>query len=227
MSGRAVILTSSAVVFAAFLALLGLALFRSGGEPGSLGVNKDFGEVSIEEKPAPDFTLELLQGGSVSLGDLRGRVVLVDFWASWCPPCIEEAPILNSVYDEYSERGVEFLGVCIWDTTKGCEQFLQEFDVAYPSGRDSEGAILVDYGVKGIPEKFFIDAQGRVARKFAGPYGTRTSCATFWTRCWPTPAEKPGYVQKGRPPKSELRILNSPRRLAGIHPSNRFPNRYR
>ena len=150
-------------------ALLGLALFRSGGEPGSLGVNKDFGEVSIEEKPAPDFTLELLQGGSVSLGDLRGRVVLVDFWASWCPPCIEEAPILNSVYEEYRERGVEFLGVCIWDTTKGCEQFLQEFDVAYPSGRDSEGVILVDYGVKGIPEKFFIDAQGRVARKFAGP----------------------------------------------------------
>ncbi len=169
MSGRAVILTSSVVVFAAFLALLGLALFRSGGEPGSLGVNKDFGEVSIEEKPAPDFTLELLQGGSVSLGDLRGRVVLVDFWASWCPPCIEEAPILNSVYEEYRERGVEFLGVCIWDTTKGCEQFLQEFDVAYPSGRDSEGAILVDYGVKGIPEKFFIDAQGRVERKFAGP----------------------------------------------------------
>ena len=159
----------SVVVFAAFLALLGLALFRSGGEPGSLGVNKDFGEVSIEEKPAPDFTLELLQGGSVSLGDLKGRVVLVDFWASWCPPCIEEAPILNSVYEEYRERGVEFLGVCIWDTTKGCEQFLQEFDLAYPSGRDSEGAILVDYGVKGIPEKFFIDAQGRVARKFAGP----------------------------------------------------------
>ena len=169
MSGRAVILTSSVVVFAAFLALLGLALFRSGGEPVSLGVNKDFGEVSIEEKPAPDFTLELLQGGSVSLGDIRGRVVLLDFWASWCPPCIEEAPILNSVYEEYRERGVEFLGVCIWDTTKGCEQFLQEFDVAYPSGRDSEGAILVDYGVKGIPEKFFIDAQGRVERKFAGP----------------------------------------------------------
>ena len=169
MSGRAVILTSSVVVFAAFLALLGLALFRSGGEPGSLGVNKDFGEVSIEEKPAPDFTLELLQGGSVSLGDLRGRVVLVDFWASWCPPCIEEAPILNSVYEEYRERGVEFLGVCIWDTTKGCEQFLQEFDVAYPSGRDSEGAILVDYGVKGIPEKFFIDAQGRVGAQVRRP----------------------------------------------------------
>ncbi len=169
MSGRTVILLSAAAIFAAFLALLSLALLRTGGAPASGGVNQDFGEVSVEEKPAPGFTLELFEGGSVSLADLQGQVVLLDFWASWCPPCIEEAPTLNRVYEEYRERGVEFLGVCIWDTTSTCEQFLEEYEVAYPTGRDSEGAILVEYGVKGIPEKFFIDAQGRVARKFAGP----------------------------------------------------------
>ena len=169
MSGRAVILASSVVVFAAFLALLSLALLRTGGAPASGGVNQDFGEVSVEQRAAPGFTLELFDGGSVSLDDLQGKVVLLDFWASWCPPCIEEAPTLNRVYEEYREKGVEFLGVCIWDTTMTCEQFLEDYEVAYPTGRDAEGAILVEYGVKGIPEKFFIDAQGMVARKFAGP----------------------------------------------------------
>ena len=169
MSGRVVILLSVAAVFAAFLALLSLALLRSGGAPASGGVNQDFGEVSVEKKPAPGFTLELFDGGSLSLADFQSRVVLLDFWASWCSPCIEEAHTLNRIYEEYRDKDVEFLGVCIWDTTKTCEQFLDDFNVAYPTGRDSEGAILVDYGVKGIPEKFFIDAQGRVVRKFAGP----------------------------------------------------------
>ena len=169
MSGRVTLVMAAAFAFAAFVALLTFGLLRTGGEPGSLGVNQDFGEVGIDEGPAPDFTLELFGGGSVSLADLRGKVVLVDFWASWCPPCIEEAPTLNRIYEEYRDRGVEFLGVCIWDTTKTCEQFLGDYAVAYPTGRDAEGAILVDYGVKGIPEKFFIDAEGRVVRKFAGP----------------------------------------------------------
>lgn len=169
MSGRVALLASVTFVFAAFVALLALSQLRTGGEPVSRGVNEDFGEVGIDEEPAPDFTLELFEGGSVSLSDLQGKVVLVDFWASWCPPCIEEAPALNEIYEEYRDRGVEFLGVCIWDTTKTCEQFLEDYAVAYPTGRDAEGAILVDYGVKGIPEKFFIDAQGRVVRKFAGP----------------------------------------------------------
>ncbi len=169
MSGRVALLASVTLVFAAFVALLALSQLRTGGEPVSRGVNEDFGEVGIDEEPAPDFTLELFEGGSVSLSELQGKVVLVDFWASWCPPCIEEAPALNEIYEEYRDRGVEFVGVCIWDTTKTCEQFLGDYAVAYPTGRDAEGAILVDYGVKGIPEKFFIDAQGRVVRKFAGP----------------------------------------------------------
>ena len=168
-NGRFLLLLFTVAAFAAFLALLGLALFRSGGAPASGGVNKDFGEVSVDEGPAPDFTLELFDGESVSLADMQGSVVLLDFWASWCPPCIEEAPVLNEIYEEYRDRGVEFLGVCIWDTTKTCEQFLGDYSVSYPTGRDAEGAILVDYGVKGIPEKFFIDVEGRVARKFAGP----------------------------------------------------------
>ena len=169
MSVRLAILIFAGAAFTAFVALLALGQIRSGGQPASGAVNQDFGEVSIDEGPAADFSLERFDGETVSLSDLQGSVVLLDFWASWCPPCIEEAPALNGIYEEYHERGVEFLGVCIWDVSKSCEQFLEDYDVAYPTGHDAGGEILVDYGVKGIPEKFFIDREGRVARKFAGP----------------------------------------------------------
>ena len=110
---------------------------------------------------------------------------------------------------------------------RAVSSFLQEFRRSPSLGAATPRArYWWTTGVKGIPEKFFIDAQGRVARKFRpGPHpGTRISCATFWTRCWPPPAEKPGHAQKGRPPKSELRILNPTRRLGPVHiRPNRFP----
>ena len=169
MSKRAVILGSSLLILAAFFSLLGWALARSGGLPGGLGVNNVFGEISIQEKLAPNFTLQLLDGGSVTLADLKGKVVLIDFWASWCPPCREEAPGLAKVYREYQERGVEFIGISIWDRLGDAEDYVQRFGITYPSGLDSEGTILVDYAVRGIPEKFFIDAQGRMVAKYIGP----------------------------------------------------------
>ena len=169
MSKRAVILGSSLLIMAAFFSLLGWALARSGGIPGGLGVNNVFGEVRIQEKPAPDFTLQLLDRGSVKLGDFKGKVVLIDFWASWCPPCREEAPGLAQVYTEYRDLGVEFIGISIWDRLGDAEDYAQLFGITYPSGLDSEGTILVDYAVRGIPEKFFIDAQGRMVAKFIGP----------------------------------------------------------
>jgi thiol-disulfide isomerase/thioredoxin len=153
---------------AAFFSLLGWALARSGGVPGGLGINNVFGEVSIQEKPAPNFTLQLLDGGSVTLADLKGKVVLLDFWASWCAPCRAEAPGLAQVYTEYQERGVEFIGISIWDRLGDAEDYVENFVITYPSGLDSGGTILVDYGVRGIPEKFLIDTQGQRVAKFVG-----------------------------------------------------------
>jgi cytochrome c biogenesis protein CcmG/thiol:disulfide interchange protein DsbE len=157
------------VILAAFFSLLGWALARSGGIPGGLGVNKVFGKVSIQERPAPDFTLQLLDGGSITLSDLKGKVVMIDFWASWCTPCRQEAPVLAQVYKEYQGRGVEFIGISIWDRPSDAQDYIQRFGITYPSGLDSEGTILVDYAVRGIPEKFFIDAQGRLVKRFIGP----------------------------------------------------------
>ena len=164
----------SAIPLAGFLALLGWASLKSGGNPGSLGVNNDFGQVDISSKPAAAFTLDLSagtpnNGADLSLSDLRGKVVLVDFWASWCTPCRQEAPGLSRVYLEYAGKPVEFVGVNIWDRNQYALDFLEEFETAYPNGVDETGSIAIDYGVRGIPEKFFIDQKGVVRQKFVGP----------------------------------------------------------
>ncbi|MDP6102955.1 MAG: redoxin domain-containing protein [Dehalococcoidia bacterium] len=159
----------SLLILAWFFSLLGWALSRSGGVPGGMGVNDVFGEISIEEKPAPNFTLETLDGESVTLSDLKGKVVLLDFWASWCPPCRQEAPGLAQVYKEYEDRGVEFIGISVWDHLNDAKDYVQRFGIIYLSGLDSQGTILVDYGVRGTPEKFLIDTQGQLVAKFIGP----------------------------------------------------------
>ena len=164
------------------LGLLGLLAWASLGDEGptGIGVNREFGRVAWEPSPAADFRLELpgntgrlppgsVNGISLSLSDLSGKVVLVDFWASWCAPCRQEAPTLGQVYREYAGQPVEFVGVNIWDRPGDAQQYLETFNLPYPNGIDAGGTIAIDYGVKGIPEKFFVDRQGIVQRKYVGP----------------------------------------------------------
>ena len=159
------------------LTLIGLLAWASvvtGGNPGGLGTNYEFGQVQVEPEVARGFTLELLDGSILSLSDLRGKIVLLDFWASWCPPCRQEAPDLARVYREYVGQGVEFVGVDIWDHRQDAVDYVAAFAVPYANGVDSKGAIAIDYGVRGIPEKFLINGDGTTVRKFVGPISADT-----------------------------------------------------
>lgn len=119
-------------------------------------------------KRAPDFTLTLFDGRSLRLEELRGKVVFLNFWASWCPPCRAEARTLETAWQKYRGQDVVFVGIAIQDTEEGARAFLREFGVTYPNGRDPTGEIAIDYGVWGIPETFIVDGQGRIAYKHVG-----------------------------------------------------------
>lgn len=169
MTKRKIIFLGAGIPLVALLAVLVWAMVQTGGQAGGQGVNNDFGEIIVPANAAPDFDLELLRGGTLSLKELRGKVVMVDFWASWCPPCRQEAPDLARVYLEYQDKGVEFVGVSIWDDPGAAKDYLEEFQVSYPNGVDPQGTRAIAYGVRGIPEKFFVSPDGTIVKKFIGP----------------------------------------------------------
>ncbi len=174
MSKRGWILLGSAIPVAVFFALLVWASTRTGGRAGGVFVNSKLGELRVSPAPARPFSLELLDGRTVALAGLHGKVVMVDFWASWCPPCRKEAPVLAEVYREYAGQGVEFVGVDIWDRREDAQEFVARYGVPYPNGIDTKGTIAIDYGVRGIPEKFFIGRDGTLLKKFVGPMDAAT-----------------------------------------------------
>ena len=165
---RTLIIIGAGIPVLALLAVLAWASFSSEGAPDSIAVNESVAEVQQERKTAPGFNLQL-PSGALGIEDLRGKVVMLDFWASWCQPCRDEAPVLAQVYREYRQRGVEFVGINLWDNPGDAELFLQQEGHEYPNGIDAEGKIAISYGVRGIPEKFFISRDGAIARKFTGP----------------------------------------------------------
>ena len=166
---RTLIIVGVSIPVLAFLAVLAWASFSSDGAPGGIAVNESVAEVRQDRKIAPNFALQLPDGGVLALEDLRNKVVMLDFWASWCQPCRDEAPALAQVYREYRQRDVEFVGINLWDNPGDAELFLQQEGHEYPNGIDTEGKIAISYGVRGIPEKFFITRDGVIARKFTGP----------------------------------------------------------
>jgi cytochrome c biogenesis protein CcmG/thiol:disulfide interchange protein DsbE len=128
-------------------------------------------ESPIIGRPAPGFALTLFDRQAVALDDFRGKVVFVNFWASWCPPCRAEAPMLEATWRRLQEQGVVFLGVNTQDEEPRARAFLQEFGITFPNGRDPDGRIGIDYGVWGLPEAFIVDPAGRITYKHIGTLG--------------------------------------------------------
>ena len=118
---------------------------------------------------APDFELTSDEGSGVSLADYRGKYVLLNFWATWCPPCVEETPSLNRLHQELSDRGLVVLGVSVDEQKQAYDEFLQRFGITFPTVRDPEMSVSTRYGTHKYPESYLIDREGRVVRRYVGP----------------------------------------------------------
>jgi len=123
-------------------------------------------------EPAPDFTLETLNGTEVRLSQFRGQPVLINFWASWCQPCRKEMPELVRSYKANKSRGFVLLGMNLTyiDTVQDAQAFAKEFNITFPVLLDKDGAVAEkSYGVQGIPTSVFVNRDGTIARIQIGP----------------------------------------------------------
>lgn len=126
-------------------------------------------------RPAPEFNLPRLGGGSLQLNELRGKIVLINFWGTWCEPCIEETPALQAAYVQMKEQGVEFVGINLrHQEAVGAEgdaavaEFADRFDVTYPIVMDVDGEIARKYQISPIPVSYFLDTEGNIRYVYVG-----------------------------------------------------------
>jgi cytochrome c biogenesis protein CcmG, thiol:disulfide interchange protein DsbE len=117
---------------------------------------------------APDFSVPALSSGSVDLNAYRGQVVLVNFWATWCPPCVEETPSLVAFAQKMKASGVVVLGISVDDDSGALQDFVQRNDISYPVGRDPDRALAAHYGTVQFPETYIFDRRGHLAEKIIG-----------------------------------------------------------
>lgn len=109
---------------------------------------------------APDFTLTDLEGNRITLSDFRGKVVLINFWASWCPPCRAEMPDIEAVYQEYKDKGVVVVGIDIREPEDIVRQFVADGGYSWTFVLDTTGAVASTYAITAIPTSFFLDKEG-------------------------------------------------------------------
>ncbi|HEY7381429.1 MAG TPA: redoxin domain-containing protein [Gaiella sp.] len=151
---------AQALAMAGVVALLALLVWKvafaaDGGVAAELAAGKP-----VE---APPFALERLdREGTLSLDDLAGKPLVVNFWASWCIPCREEAPRLQQTYERYGGQGLVVLGIDYQDFRADAKRFMKRFGLTYPNVYDGKGSLVGRWGLRGVPETFFVDRRGRV-----------------------------------------------------------------
>ncbi|GER78853.1 MAG: TlpA family protein disulfide reductase [Chloroflexi bacterium] len=148
--------TITFTIILTFLALMAWGLKRAQAGP-------------LDKGLAPDFTITGFDGKTVTLSELRGQVVIINFWASWCPPCREEAAYLEETWRKYEGKGVIFIGVDWVDTEKEAFAYIDEFDITYINGPDIGTRIAQAYNIQGVPETFFVAKNGELRGVHIGP----------------------------------------------------------
>ena len=147
------------IAYALLLGLLGLLGW------GLIKVNSG----QLDSGMAPDFTITSFDDETLTLSKLRGQVVIINFWASWCPPCREEAPYLEATWRKYQDKGVVFIGVDYVDTEKAVLAYIEEFDITYFIGHDVGTRISQAYRMDGVPETYFVAKNGELRGIKVGP----------------------------------------------------------
>ncbi len=159
---RWLVITAGLVVFVPFVYALGSLIGR---DPALV-------RSPLLGKPAPEFSLPRIDApGTLSSADLAGRLYVVNFWASWCVPCREETPVLESFYQRWRPHGVEVVGILYADDRKSALEFRRELGGTWPLVDDPDGRIALEFGVRGVPETFVIDGRGVIMAKLVGAVG--------------------------------------------------------
>lgn len=163
------VLTTSIIFLIVFFSLLIAGSISEKTPKINMGVNSILGEVKVSAPDGSSFELENLKGEKINLSDYKGKPLLIDFWSSWCGPCIKEAEILSEAEKEWKFRGIEFIGIAVWDNKDQIIEFMENYDIQYDIVIDKNGYTAVDFGVIAVPEKFFVRSDGSFAFKVNGP----------------------------------------------------------
>jgi cytochrome c biogenesis protein CcmG/thiol:disulfide interchange protein DsbE len=164
---------------ATVVALLGLLTWKVAfGDTGGAAAKLAAGEHPV----APTFTLPRLdKDATLSLDSLRGKAVVVNFWASWCEPCKDEAPMLQAAYERYRDRGLVVVGVDVEDFRSDARAFMRRYGMTYPVVHATNKRLVGSYGVTGYPETFFVDRAGRlVGERIAGAVNIEDNPTRFY-----------------------------------------------